>query len=310
MFISEDKLMEYSKIIGQPLDPRKPYPEIVSKLCNIDTAEPNDYVYEYDALLEVEKIYTITATGEVTQEAVTPDTPSIMTFADFSTPEYRIALKDLAKSKEKTLARKRKTITRALDTLEAQKLVALAAAAASSSGNEHTLSSGQTKFIFPDLIDMLEDITDYGSDLNLVAGATIFKDIALWNYDSNKYQSTLEAFQRLNINQIRIPSCMTYTLDGASTDVISTNIGYLVATDTEMEKPFLWVRKKIGNIEGLGAVMVETMDTNKQRMVMFSPNPVQKADGSARYFAIGISGWEEYTTAVVNMYAISKFTRS
>jgi hypothetical protein len=310
MMIREDKMLEYSKIIGQPLDPRKPHPEIVKVLCNLDTAEPNEYAYYYDALLETEVIHTITSSGEVTQSKVTPDTPVALTFADFSTPEYYMLLKDLASAKEKTLMRKKRTITRALDTVEAQAIVTLLAAATTSSGNEHGLTSNQTKFRFENLIDMVEDVTDYGGDLYLVAGATIFKDKSLWNYDINKNQSVLEAYKALNIKEIRIPSTMTMTLDGASTDVISSSVGYLVATDTSMEKPLLFVRKKIGNIEGLEGIMMDTMDTERQRMVMISPNPVQLANGTKRYWAIGIGGWEEFVGAVVNQYAISEFTRA
>lgn len=308
--IKEEVLLEWSKIVGQPLDPRKPHPEIVSTLCNLETANPNEYVYAYDALLETEVIHTITSTGEVTQVAVTPDTPTILTFADFSTPEYRILLKDLASAKEKTLARKKKTITRALDTVEAQAIIALLASATTATGNEHGLTSGQTKFRFENLIDMVEDITDYGGDLHLVGGATIFKDKSLWNYDINKNQSVLEAYKALNIKEIRIPATMTMTKDSASTDVINTNVAYLVATDTSMEKPLLFVRKKIGNIEGLEGVMIDTMDTEKERMIMWSPNPVQLANGTKRYWAIGIGGWEEIVGAVVNQYAVSEFTRS
>lgn len=310
MMLREEVLLEYSKIIGQPLDPRKPHPEIVSVLCNLDTAEPNEYAYYYDALLETEVIHTITSTGEVTQVKVTPDTPTALTFADFSTPEYYMLLKDLASAKEKTLARKKRTITRALDTVEAQSIIALLASATDSTGNEHGLTSNYTKFRFENLIDMVEDVTDYGGDLHLVGGATIFKDKSLWNYDINKNQSVLEAYKALNIKEIRIPATMTMTKDSASTDVISTNVAYLVATDTSMEKPLLFVRKKIGNIEGLEGIMMDTMDTDRQRMVMISPNPVQLANGTKRYWAIGIGGWEEYVGACVNMYAISEFSRS
>ena len=105
--------LEIAKILGEPRDPKKPYPELVELVCETQTAEPSDYVYQFDVLAETDKVYVITSTGEVTQENVTPDTPALMTFIDVASPEYYVKITDLASAKERTLARKVQTLNRA-----------------------------------------------------------------------------------------------------------------------------------------------------------------------------------------------------
>ena len=308
--------LEISRIIGQPVDPRKPYPTIVNEVCDIDTADPDEYVYAYDVLQDTEKIHVLTSSGAVTQEVVSPDTPTLISFVDVASQEYYVKLVDLAKAKERVLARKKATINRAMNAWEEYKVIELLASATTSTGNENTLRSGYTKFVWPDLIDMLDQIQDYGDSYVLIQGTNLAKDMVNWNWDNNKYHDLTEAFNRLNISTVRMPTTMNFYLQDddtsgstlTATDVLSSNVGYLVARSTEVGKPGLFVRKNLNAMESIGGII--SMDGDApQRLVFVSPNPIT-VTSTARYLAVGLTGFEEIATFLKNEKAVSKFTRT
>ena len=51
----------------------------------------------HDITIDEDTIYTITSNGVITASNVTPDTPVLMTFQDYASPEYYVKLTDLAK---------------------------------------------------------------------------------------------------------------------------------------------------------------------------------------------------------------------
>jgi len=310
--------LEVARIIGEPLDPRKPYPQIIEEVCETDTAQPEDYLYYFDVLVETEKIYVITATGAITQENVTLDTPALLTFVDLATPEYYIKITDYASRKEDVLSRKNKTINRALNSYESWRVIELLDAAATTSSHTNTLESGYTRFNFAELISMIEDVQDYGDGYTLIVGATIDKDILLWDWNDNKYQSMLQAFDRLNIRKIRMSlagSAQTFGYHtGVSGDILETtqilptDRCYMVARDSIVGKPLLFVRKNLDSVAQLGGVIQSAGDA-PQRLVFVSPNPIT-VTGTARYLAIGVTGYEQIASAVVNPYAVKRFIRA
>jgi len=299
--------LEIARIIGEPKDPRRPYSALVDSVCDTDTAEPEDYTYYFDVLQDTDKIYVITSTGAVTQENVTPDTPALLTFADIATPEYYFKFTDLAKKKEQVIARKLITINRALNAYENYKVISLIDGAVQS-GNTYTLDSGDTRFDFPKLIDMIDGVVDYGDNYTLIMGSTVNKDITRWDWNDNKYHSLKQAFADLNVDTQRVGAAQTVNIDGSPTSVLSSTVAYLVARDTEVGKPLLFVRKKLDSLKMLGGVIAQDGGM-PERLVLSSPNPIT-VTGTARYLAYGVIGFEEIATAVVNPYALAKFTRS
>lgn len=297
--------LELAKIIGEPKDPRKPYPDVLTAVCEIETAEPTDYVYYFDVLLETDKVYIITATGAVTQQNVTADTPASMTFVDLASPEYYVKLTDLASAKEKTLARKVATINRAMNAYETYKIIQLIDAAVPAA-NKFTLRSGVDHFDYKDMVLMIDSIQDYADSYHLIAGTTIDRDIKLWDWEDNKYSSLKAALADLNVTIHR--QFGQVTIDGSATDIISATYAYLVGTSTAVGKPVLWVRKKLNDIDLLGGALYENGE-KPERLVFVSPNPVQ-VESSGRYLAVGITGFEEFAAAVTNSYALARFIRS
>lgn len=299
--------LEISRIIGEPRDPRRPYPLLVEEICETDTADPDEYVYQHDVYQDSDKIYVITSNGSVTSENVSPIDPTLLVFADLASPEYYVKFTDLAKSKERVLARKKATINRALNAEENRVVISLLDAAAIGTGNLNDLRSGETSFNYQHLIDMIDQIIDYSENYVLVAGTQIDKDIKLWNWKDNKFQSLSEAFKDLGVSVRRINQSLSR--DGASAAaVLNSAIAYLAGTITEQPgKPLLFVRKRLDEIERLGGVISEPGE-GIERLIFASPNPVMI--GTTRYLAVGLTGFEEYAAASSNTYAISKFTRT
>lgn len=299
--------LEVAQIFGEPRDPKKPYPNIVDAVCDKDTADPSDYYYYFDALLDTDKIYVITATGALTQENVVPDSPALISFVDISSPEYFMKITDLAKAKESVIKRKLRTINRAMNAWENYKIVTLLAAAASGTGFQTTLGSGVTTFNFEHLVTMKHQIKDYGDDYVLLVGSTVDLDIDLWDWNDNKYFSLSDALNQLNISIIRVTG--TVAIDGSSTTVMAATKAYLVARSTEMGRPVLFVRKKLDEIEMLGGVIKEQDGDRPERLIFSSANPVTHVSGSTRYLAVAITGYEEVAMAVINPYGIAEFSR-
>jgi hypothetical protein len=301
--------IEISKILGVPNDPRKPFTDLVTKIAEVEYADPEDNVYYFDVLLETDKVLAITSTGELTTENVSPDSPALFTFIDIASPEYWVKITELAKAKEATLARKLKTINRALNAYENRYMITLADGAASTASHEHILQSNRTRFSYDDLIYMIQDVIDYGDEYVLTVGATVDTDIKLWDWNDNKYHSLKEAFEDLGIDRIRVSN--TVTIDDSPTAVLNTNTAYLIAKQTEVGLPFLFVRKRLNDIDLLGATIMQNGE-RPERLVFASPNPVavNVSGTSKRYLAVGLTGYEEVVCACVNPYAVSEFIRS
>lgn len=301
--------LEVARIIGEPLDPRKPYTDVVSAVCTVDTADPNEYVYYYDVLNETDIVYTITSTGAVTSTNVSPDTPALFTFIDIATPEYYVKITDLASAKEATLARKLATINRALNMYENKYVFDLASAATSTSTFQNTLTSGTMRFNYANLVTMIEQIVDYGDNYTLFVGTELDKDMLLWDWNDNKYASMIDAFKNLGIQKVRM-GVGNVTIDAnAAARQLAANTGYLIANSTESGKPFLFVRKRLNDIDLLGAAIKQSGD-KPERLVFASPNPIVASGGTTRYLAVGLTGYEEIVGACTNPYAVSRFIRS
>ena len=304
--LSKYSPLEIAKIIGECKDPRKPYTNLQMAVCETDTAAPEDYVYYFDVLLDTDVIYTITSTGELTQANVTPDSPEAITFIDISSPEYYVKITDLTKKKEDVLARKTITLNRAMNAYE-NRLIVSAIDGAVQTANKFQLSTGKTTFTYKNLIDMIDVVQDYGDKFVLIAGTAVAKDIVLWDWNDNKYTSLAAALQALNIETLRINQ--TVTIDGTSTAVVPTTKAYLVATNTEVGKPVLFVRKKLDSVSILGGLINEAGDA-PERLVITSLNPITVFTGSKRYLGVGVTGFEEIAIAITNPYALSMFTRA
>lgn len=116
------------------------------------------------------------------------------------------------------------------------------------------------------------------------------------------------AFKDLGITKIRFGTGNVTIDTNAATRQLSAVSAYLIATSTEIGKPFLFVRKKLSDIDLLGAAIKQNGD-RPERLVFASPNPITVAGGN-RFLAVGLTGFEEIVAACLNPYAVSKYVRA
>lgn len=300
--------LEVARVLGEPLDPRKPYTDVVAAVCETAYADPNEYVYYFDVLVETDIVYTITSTGTVTSANAAIDTAAAFTFIDVATPEYYVKINELASAKEATLARKLKTIDRSLNMYENRYIFTLASTASATNG-ALTLTSAQMRFSYNDLIRMVQQVVDYGDNYTLFVGSTIDTDMKLWDWNDNKYHSMIEAFNNLGIQKIRMGTGDLELDSMTGARPLTSNVAYLIANNTVVGKPFLFVRKRLNDIDLLGGAL-KSSGEKPERLVFVSPNPIVASGGTTRYLAVGMTGYEQIVCACTNPYAISKFTRA
>ena len=300
--------LEIARIIGEPRDPRQPYPEVISECCETFSAAPDEHVFYYDVLPDTDTVYSIT-TGGVTASNVTPDSDAEFTFLDTASPEYYVKLYHLASAKEPTLARKKLQINRALDAKEVNYLISLLAAAASARSNQITLGSGVTTFNVDHLAQMIDKVIDYGDKYKLLVSNTIYKDWILWNWSDNKNIDIFKTFDKLGVSLLRIPN-QQVTIDSSAKYMLTGTKAYLVAQDTQSsvgKKPVIFVRRRLNDVEFYGAAIKEEGD-KPERLVFVAPTPMNV--GGTRYLGVGLTGYESIVAAVTNSYGIAEFSRS
>lgn len=299
--------LEVARIIGEPIDPRRRYADVIAAIAETDTADPNEFVYYFDVLQDTDKVFTTVANG-VTQQLVTPDSPVLFSFIDAATPEYYVKITDLANAKENVLARKLRTIDRSLNAYEINKVLDVMNVAAGTEGNLESLESGFKRFVFKNLVDMIDIIIDYASNNVLIAGSQVDKDIKLWDWNDDKNRSLFEALRDLDVTIMRVSGAATFQLNSVSKNALDSTRAFLVGRDTEAGRPVLFVRKRLNDIDLLGGA-IKRQGEKPERLVFVSPNPVTVVSNSTRFLAIGVTGYENIVCAVTNPKAIVKFDR-
>jgi hypothetical protein len=300
-----------ARIIGEPLDPLRPYPKVVEALCEPQTVDAGEDAYTFDALLTDKKVFYIDASGAVQSIQVTPATPVQATFVDNMSQEFYVAFTDLLKAKYDVMANKNVQINRSLNAEEIKKVILVHdAAIINDATHRQLLESGQTKFRYPDLLEMRDAVKDYGDNYVLLVGSQVESDIALWDYDENKYHSLKDALDSLNIQIIRVSGTVFRHATADRTvgqlvevPLLNTNKAILVALNTEMGKPGVFMRRKLTPIQILGG----NIDGQINRAIIQTPAimPV----GATRLPAIGVVGFESIAVAVRNIYGLAGFYR-
>lgn len=309
---------EIAKIIGSPQDPAKDMPYFVDMIAQFDEAAPADQVYTYEAAAGTYSVYTVTSNGAITQTEVTPTSPSLMSFISIQSPRYVVKLIQLTSAKEAVLAKYKRYMQRAMDMKECHYVRTLLDTAATAQSNLFTLGSGEETLTYPKVVDMVEAIEDYGTTLKLIAGAQPSKDLRKIEYDANKYQSVKQAMADLGVEVVPVKlkaAARTFGLDDdnsgglISTDVVAANTAYLVATDTFVGAPILFVRKRVGDVEDFNA-LAGTPAEKAHRYTFIDPTPSITLAGSVEVLGVNTISFGEIAIACICPQAIARFTRS
>lgn len=304
-----ERAKEVAQIIGEPLDARNSFVDVVNLVAETRTVAPTEYVYYHSARIPSDKCEVITADGIVTQRTNSLIAPTAFTFIDVSSNEEMVKITDLAKRKEDIMARVNETINDGLNSYEIQYVVALMAAGAASSGNTVTLGSGVSTFQFQHVVQMLQQVNKYGDAYVLLMGTTVYQDFLLWDWTDNKNQNIKAQFNALGIVAKQIPAWEVDVDSSTKYQMVATK-AYLVATRVAgNKKPVLFVRRQLGEIANLLGVVSVAGDV-PERLVLQSMNPVSVGTNNARTLSVALVGFEEVVGACTNVYGVSEFTRA
>jgi len=237
-----DRELFIARTIGDVYDVEFPIPSVIEKLARVERAEVGEHVYYLVPTTKTKEVNIITSDCTITQEKVSPNTRTELSFTDLVSKEVYVCLHDWLKADHDVLTFNADAINEAMNRQEIYTILQLADAGAVSESNTFTLDSGKTKFDYPKLVDMARSIAKYGRDLVLVTGGNITTDIQLMNYDADKNQ----AVSIFDVVSAHVPiEELDVDVAGVTKTVISPDVAYLVAvSDSKANRSLVMARRK------------------------------------------------------------------
>jgi len=291
-----------AQTIGDVYDTELPIPEVISEVANVQRAAVGEHVYYLAPDSITKTVNTLTSDCVVIQERVSPNTRTELSFTDLISKEVYVCLQDWLKGDHDVLKFYSDAIMEGMNRQEIYAVLALLSAGAASTGNEFTLSTGDTALTYPKLVDMVRSVAKYGTNLILITGANVTTDILLLDYTANTFRQY--GLQNLNIKHVPIES-LDVTINGTPTTVLDADVAYLVAvSDSAANKPVVFARRKLAGIEAPDT----TVDASKERAIIDTGNMIP--DGVYRKFSKGKAGFQEYGAVLLNNKVVAKFTRA
>lgn len=299
-----DREVFMARTIGDVYDVELPIPEVVDSLANFQRAGVGEHLYYLAPETDTKSVRTISANCNLTETKVTPSSRTEVSWTDLVSDKIYVCLHDWIQGDHDVLTFNADMIQEAMDRQEIYTTLALVGAGATSESNTYTLRSGETKFVFPDLVDMARSVAKYGRNLVLVTGGNVTTDIQLLNYDADKNQ----AVSIFDVVDKHIPiEELSVTIDGSATDVLSADVAYLVAvSDAKKNRPLLVARRQTSELAA--SFDTEMAPASKERIVISTGNEINI--GSNSKLAKGFIGYEEYSATSLNDKCYASFTRS
>jgi hypothetical protein len=292
-----------AQVIGDVYDLELPIPEVIEAVARVERADVGERVRYLVPESVTKAVKTLSSNCEITQTAVVPSASNEVTWTDVVSQEYYACIHKLLKGEYDELAFMGEAIMEALNRYEIRALIAMLASMASSTGNEFTLDTGKTKLDFPKLVEMVRSVAKYGKNLVLITGANVTTDIALMQYDANKFQPV--DLKSAGIAQYIPIEELSVEIAGSPTVVLDADEAYLVAVaDAKNNKPVLFARRKLQSI----ANTADTQIVSKERAVISTGNMINVA--TARNLSKGICGFEEISLTGINSKVVAKFSRA
>lgn len=292
----------FADTIGDVYDVELPIPEVIEAVSDVRRANVGEHVYYLAPDTITKTVNILTSDCAVTQEKVTPNTRTELSFTDLISKEEYVCIHDWLKGDHDVLKFYADSINEAMNRQEVYAVLQLLDAGAVATSNTFTLSTGDTTLTYPKLVDMVRSVAKYGRNLVFITGANITTDIMLMDFTANTFRQY--GLENLNIKHVPIEE-LSVTIAGSPTTVLSANVAYLVAvSDSKANKPLLFARRKLDGIQAADT----TVDTSKERAIIDTGNLI--GVGAVRKFSKGKAGFQEYGCVLLNDNVVAKFTRS
>lgn len=311
--MNKDYSLELAMLIGQPINTQKPVAFELSKVADVQFAEPGDHVWRFSGMDTVADVVLAinTSTGAITPVKRSPVGDVELTFTGLISKEEYVLLTDVIAAADKRLFASRKaSIARAMDKRELQ--LVIAAILAKTSGylpgvnpHEYTVTSGVD--LYDAIMGMKHLVEDYGDGYVLLCGSTVKEKID--TYDKEKSASlnyNVDIFGMLSkagIEVVKVFGAVSSATNEAETDVMDDKKMILVAKKSYLEgagnsKPIQFVRRKI-SAEAAGALGA---DINEAQRALIIQGPVNVSGvGTMAYSVVGV---ESVVFCITNPKAI------
>lgn len=291
--------------VGDVYDVELPIPEVIEAISRTVRAgnrpEDNHVYYLVPSNID-KKVYTLTSNCNVTQQQVTPNTRTELTFTDLVSPDFWVCLKDFLTGDHDALQFYADSINEAMNRQEIYAVLQLLEAGVTDTGNSFTLDSGDDALTYPKLVEMIRSLAKYGTNFVLISGANVTTDIMLMDFNANTFRQY--GLENLRIKHYPIEDLTVDVNGSGQQEVIDEDTAYLVAvSDAKGNKPVVFARRKISPL----ADMADTTIVAKERAIIDTGN--MKNVGSTVKFARGKAGYEEYGAVLINKYTVAKFTK-
>lgn len=301
----QEQALEVSEVMGSPIDIDKPYPQLISVLCDTQTvSKDKDYFYFRITSPRVKRVYAIGSNGEVQLLKISKESLQTLTVSPLSTEVQYMPINDVLSAKGyDALATIQADVISSLDLGELKRLFAVLDAAVPTD-NEVYLGTGEDSFTYKHLRQLRTKVKDYADKFLVLIGSNIDDDIADWDYDENKYRSIADMAKDLNV-EIQYVGNYTLTENGSDVKIVDPDVAYLIGVQSKLDgKPFVFARKELTNTRFKDV----EVDAEKQRIVQTIPTIIRNAS-NATVAVLGYWGYEECNVVCRLPLALAKFTR-
>lgn len=291
----------FADTIGDVYDVELPIPEVIEAVSDTRRAAVGEHVYYLAPDTITKTVNILTSDCVVTQERVSPNTRTELTFTDLISEEVYVCIHDWLKGDHDVLKFYADSLQEAMNRAEIYAVLQLLDAGAVATSNVFTLSTGEDTLTYPKVVDMVRSVAKYGRNLVFITGADVTTDVMLMDFTANTFRQY--GLESLNIKHIPIEE-LSVTIAGSPTVVLAADTAYLVAvSDAKANKPVLFARRRLDGIQANDT----TVDTSKERAIIDTGNMINV--GTARKFSKGKAAFEEYGAVLLNDKVVAKFTR-
>ena len=302
--------VEIARIIGSPIDVNFPVPADLAEICNIEPVLPvGERVYTFvpDDSNGVDTIYTSGSEGQIVTVKVGLGNVTEIYLSYIQSKLEYVLVQELAESPDQgALARRKVSISRAMDKIELKRCLDLILALNGATGiPDQSVIRTTGEDIWDLIVAMVRKVENYGTDYVLLAGTTANAEIE--DYDKaqvgtfNYKMGISEMLKEKGIKKIKILG--NIKLDsGSDLPILAVNKMILVARNSNLlgGKPIAFVRRQIRDLVANAGGTVDA----KERALYVAETPTPLYSGTTLTHGYGIFGFESLVEAILNYRAV------
>lgn len=287
--------LEIARLFGEPIDPNFRVPLAINEICNVEVAEPGEIVKVFTSDdTNADDIYVVDGDGGLTLHKITPVVPATLAFDGLSTKlEYVLIDEILPAEDQGALARKKASITRAMDKEEVRIVIAGILAVAS----QEVVAAAD---IYRGILALKHKVENFGDNFVLLVSADVSEAIDTYEIDQattlNYKMSLRELIGKLGIKLIKIIGQVN------GSDLITAKTGILVARDSTLTqgKPIYFFRRKISP-----EIAAQMGVQGGERLVSVAQVPTIINAAGKNTLGYGIFGYESKIFAITNFRCVA-----